>query len=281
MPTVAFQGVAGAFSHLACRDALPDHTPVPLPTFEAVFEAARAGHVDLAMLPVENSQAGRVADIHRLLPHGGLTIVGEHFERVHHQLLVVPGASPAGIQRVRSHPQALAQCRGYLARNGYTAEVAADTAGAAEEVAEVGDPTVAAIASALAGETYGLEVLDANIEDDHENTTRFLIMAVEAPPWPVDTPDLVTTCLFRVRNIPAALYKALGGFATNGVNLYKLESYQLPGFQWAQFVIDFAGHPDSVPCDHALQELAFFSDHLDILGTYPAHDVRLRALAEG
>lgn len=273
---VAFQGARGAYSHLACRAACPDHTVLPCPSFDAAFDAVEGRQAEIAVLPVENSHAGRVTDIHRLLPQRDLFIVAEHFQPVHHQLLALPGTSLDQVREARSHPQALAQCRDYLAARNIRAIAATDTAGAAEEVAALGDPRVAAIASTLAGEIYGLQVLEADIEDDPDNTTRFLVMA----PTPNDpgtrAGPLITTCLFRVRNIPAALYKALGGFATNGVNLHKLESYQLPGFRWAQFAIDFEGHTDVPAVARALEELSFFSHELHILGTYPAHPARYR-----
>lgn len=274
--TVAFQGSLGAYSHLACTAAVPSLEATPCPTFEAVFDAVERGAADLAMLPVENSQAGRVADIHRLLPQRDLFIVGEHHQPVHHALLGLPGSDPRALRAVRSHPQALAQCRRYLERRGYDPVAARDTAGAAKEVAAGSDPSVGAIASVLAGETYGLEVLDERIEDALGNTTRFLIMARHPRDPGPDAGSLVTSCLFRVRNLPAALYKALGGFATNGVNLLKLESYQLGGtFEWTQFAIDLEGHPLHPPVAHALEELQFFSTDVRIQGTYAASPYRV------
>ncbi|MCB9680166.1 MAG: prephenate dehydratase [Alphaproteobacteria bacterium] len=273
---VAFQGELGAYSHLACRAACPDHAVMPCPSFDAVFDAVEGGQAELGMLPVENSQAGRVADIHRLLPQRSLHIIGEHYQPVHHQLLGVPGATRAQVREARSHPQALAQCRTYLHRHAIKPVASRDTSGAALDVAALGDPGVAALASTLAGELAGLTVLDADIEDAADNTTRFLVMAESARDPGATAGPLVTSCLFRVRNIPAALYKALGGFATNGVNLHKLESYQLGGFRWAQFAIDFEGHPAVPAVARAMEELRFFSHELRVLGTYPAHPYRFR-----
>jgi prephenate dehydratase len=229
------------------------------------------------MIPIENSVAGRVADIHHLMPDSGLYIIGEHFERVRHQLLAVPGASLATIRTVRSHVHALSQCRKLIRALGLTPVVAADTAGAAAEIAAHSDPSVAAIASELAGRVYGLATLKENIEDADHNTTRFLIMSRDALRPPRGTPT-VTTFLFRVRNVPAALYKAMGGFATNGVNMTKLESYMVGGaFSATQFYADVEAHPDDRPLSLALEELAFFSREVKILGVYPAHPARLAA----
>jgi prephenate dehydratase len=233
------------------------------------------------MLPIENSVAGRVADIHHLLPQSGLHIIGEHFERVNHHLLALPGATLDGVRSVRSHVHALSQCRKLIRELGLKAVVAADTAGAAAEVAERGDPTVAAIASELAGRIYGLASLRENIEDEEHNTTRFLVMAREPQSVPHDGNLVVTSFVFNVRNVPAALYKALGGFATNGINMTKLESYMVGGrFTATQFYADVEGHPDSRALGLALDELRFFSREVKILGTYPGHDFRRAALAE-
>ena len=271
---VAFQGARGAFSHLACRAARPDHEVLPCKSFDAAFDAVEAGEAELAMLPVENSQAGRVRDIHRLLPERQLHIVGEHFQPVHHQLLGPPGAVLIDVREVQSHPQALAQCRLYLQAQKLQPVAVQDTAWAAYRVAEQGDPSIAAVASTLAAEMYGLDVLAADIEDAHDNTTRFLIMSRTPAAFDEADPELITSCVFQVGNIPAALYKALGGFATNGINLLKLESYQLARFQWARFAIDFQGHPNSPAVRRALDELSYFTDDLRILGTYPADDFR-------
>jgi prephenate dehydratase len=280
---IAFQGVPGAYSDLACRAAWPGWTTVPSPTFEAAIAAVRDGRADMAMLPCENSLAGRVPDIHRLLPESGLSVVGEHFERVEHCLLAPRGASLASLKRAHSHPVALGQVRGALAKWNLTAMVQADTAGSAELVAQRGGVEDAAIASSLAAEIYGLEILATNIEDASHNTTRFYVCAREkSPPWVtspgVDDPLAVTTFVFRVRNVAAALYKALGGFATNGVNMTKLESYMLGGaFTATQFLCDVDGHPDQPGLRHAFEELQFFSREARILGVYRAHPYRSQA----
>jgi prephenate dehydratase len=268
---IAFQGQLGAYSHLACRNARPDYEPMPCTGFEDAFAAVADGTAQLAMIPIDNSVAGRVADIHQLMPHSGLHIVGEHFQPVHHHLLALPGATLAGLRQVHSHIHALPQCRTFLREHGLQPVVAADTAGAARDVAALGDPTVGAIASSLAGEIYGLQSLAANIEDAAHNTTRFVILAKEPTVPPPHQGPVVTTFVFRVRSVPAALYKALGGFATNGVNLTKLESYMLQGrFEATQFYVDVEGHPEERPLRLALEELQFFSRDLHILGVYPA-----------
>lgn len=283
---IAFQGVPGAYSDLACRAAWPGWTTVPSPTFEAAIAAVREGRADMAMLPCENSLAGRVPDIHRLLPESGLSVVGEHFERVEHCLLAPKGATLETIRRAHSHPVALGQVRGALAKWKLAAVVEADTAGAAELIAQKGGVEDAAIASSLAAEIYGLEILARNIEDATHNTTRFYVCAREqSPPWSpmptVDAPDSVTTFVFRVRNVAAALFKALGGFATNGVNMTKLESYMLGGaFTATQFLCDVDGHPDQLGLRHAFEELQFFSREARILGVYRAHPYRKQAPAE-
>ncbi len=276
-PIVAFQGTLGAWSHLSCRAFVPNHTVLPCRSFDAAFDAVEQGRADLALLPVENSRAGRVTDFHRLLPQRPLHLVGEHYQPVAHQLMGLPGATLEGIRRVRSHPQALEQCRNTLERLGIEAVADHDTAGAAAEVAEAGDASVGALASPLAAEIYGLQILLPDAQDDDDNTTRFLALAREPLHVLPNHGPLVTSCLFRVRNLPAALYKGLGGFATNGVNLLKLESWQMPGFQWTQFAIDFEGHTTKPSVAHALEELAFFSDELRVLGSYPAHPYRWRA----
>lgn len=276
MSGVAFQGEMGANSHIAIHEVYPDATPLPCATFEDVFAAVADGSAPLAMIPIENSLAGRVSDIYHLLPRAGLAIIGEHFLPIRHQLLGVPGARVEDLRTVESHVMALGQCRNAIRRLGLTPIVAADTAGSAREVAEVADVSRAAIASGLAAETYGLEVLAQNIEDADHNTTRFLVLARESEPvLPADRP-LITTLVFRVRNVPAALFKALGGFATNGVNMTKLESYMLDGhFSATQFYADVDGHPADRGLAFALEELDFFSHEVTILGTYPAHPFRL------
>ena len=277
---IVFQGEPGANSHLAIREAYPDHTAVPCATFEDAFAALTSGEADLGMIPVENSVAGRVADIHHLMPDSGLFIIGEHFERVRHHLLALPGATLDSIRTVRSHVHALSQCRNFIREHRLQPVVRADTAGSAAEVKELGDPTVAAIASELAGEIYGLISLKQNIEDAEHNTTRFLVMAREARWAPRGTPA-VTTFVFNVRNVPAALYKALGGFATNGVNMTKLESYMVGGrFAATQFYADVEAHPEDRPLELALEELAFFSHEVKILGVYPAHLLRIAVREE-
>lgn len=272
---VVFQGEPGANSHLAALEVFPDCEPVPCATFEDCFAALAAGGGDLGMIPIENSTAGRVADIHHILPQADVHIIGEHFLPVHHQLVGVRGARLADIREVHSHVQALGQCRKTLHALGIRPVVSADTAGAARQVAERGDPSRGALASSLAAEIYGLDVLKADCEDTVHNTTRFIILSpTPAPPPPLGTPT-VTTFIFRVRNIPSALYKALGGFATNGINMTKLESYQLEGqFFATQFYADVEGHPDDQPLKFALEELAYFSREVRILGAYPASPFR-------
>jgi prephenate dehydratase len=276
--TIAFQGLPGAYSQLACRAVFPDFETLPCAAFEDTFAAVREGRARYAMIPIDNSLAGRVADIHHLLPASGLHILGEHFQPVNHHLLALPGVTLDDITEVRSHVHALGQCRKLIAELGVTARVVADTAGAARDVAQTGDRHVAAIASDLAAEIYGLRSLRANVEDAEHNTTRFVIMAREAVHPPAGTPDVVTSFVFKVRNVPAALYKALGGFATNGVNMTKLESYLVGGhFVAAQFYADVEGHPEDQNLRLALEELAFFSREVVILGVYPAHPYRFEA----
>jgi len=275
--TIAFQGAPGAYSDLACRRVFPDMTTLPCAAFEDAFAAVRERRAELAMIPIENSVAGRVADIHHLMPDSGLYIIGEHFERVEHHLLAIPGTSLDTVGVVRSHVHALGQCRNFIRERGLTPVVAADTAGSAAEVAERRDRTIAAIASELAGQIYGLVSLAQNIEDAEHNTTRFMIMSRE-PKRARRGGLTVTTFVFNVRNVPAALYKALGGFATNGVNMTKLESYMVGGqFTATQFYADVEGHPEDRPLKLALEELEFFSTEVNILGVYPAHPVRIAA----
>lgn len=273
---IAFQGSKGAYSDLACRTVYPFLETVPCRTFEDTFAAVRAGEARYAMIPIENSIAGRVADIHHLLPDAGLHIIGEHFQSIRHSLLAIPGTRLEDLKVVRSHVHALSQCREAIRELGLTAIVHADTAGSAAELAEKQDPTEAAIASTLAAETYGLEVLKEDLQDHEHNTTRFLIMAREARfPRPGET-KTVTTFVFRVRSVPASLYKALGGFATNGVNLTKLESYMVGGrFHATQFYCDAEGHPEDQSMRYAFEELDFFAREVSILGVYPAHLFRL------
>ncbi|CAK0759470.1 prephenate dehydratase [Azospirillaceae bacterium] len=272
---IAFQGQPGAYSDLACRHVFPGHQTLPCASFEDAFAAVHESQAALAMLPIENSVAGRVADIHHLMPNGGLHIVGEHYLRVNHHLLALPGVGLEELRTVRSHIQALSQCRENLRRLGIKPVTHADTAGAAAEIARLGDRSVAAIASSLAGEIYGLDSLFAGIEDHAHNTTRFLIMAREPRIPPRGSGTVITSFVFRVRSVPAALYKALGGFATNSVNLTKLESYMLGGrFTAVQFYADAEGHPEDRSLRLALEELDFFAQEVRILGVYPAHPFR-------
>ena len=248
--------------------------PVPYPSFEDTFAAAASGEVELAMIPLENSLGGRVADIHHLLPESNLHIVAEHFQSVQHHLLAVPGATIEGIEIVETHVQAHAQCRRFVRNLGAQPVVTADTAGAARHVADRGDPGIAAIASSLAGEIYGLDTLHTRIANHHENTTRFIVMSHEPDHSDPDRPCM-TSIVFQVRSVPAALYKALGGFATNGVNITKLESYIMDSsFNVAQFYAEFEGHTEDRLVKFALEELEFFTDRLLILGVYPAHEFR-------
>jgi len=278
---IVFQGEPGANSDLACREAYSGYKPVPCPTFEDAFAAVRAGKADLAMIPVENSVAGRVADIHHLMPESGLHIVAEWFLPVRHQLMALPGATLKTIHSVESHVMALGQCRKVIRALKLKSVVAADTAGSARIVSESGDTSRSAIASELAAKIYGLKIVKRNVEDEAHNTTRFIVLARQ-PKWPKPTikrgkDRVVTTFVFQVRNIPAALYKALGGFATNGVNMTKLESYMIEGsFSATQFYADVEGHPKDRALELALEELEFVSQPgtLKILGVYPGHKYR-------
>jgi prephenate dehydratase len=279
---VAYQGEPGANSHLACREVFPELEAAACATFEDALAAVKSGEARYAMIPIENSVAGRVADIHHLLPGAGLYIVGEHFLRVRHQLLGAPGASLDSVQKALSHTQALGQCRNALRRLGLQPVPEADTAGSARIVAEAKDPSLAAIASSLAAEIYGLKILKHDIEDEQHNTTRFLVLAREKGDARAGDGLIVTTFIFRVRNVPAALYKALGGFATNSVNMTKLESYQLDGrFVATMFYADVEGHPDDPPVARALEELSFFSTEVHILGVYKASRYRVQANRSG
>ena len=278
---IAYQGEPGANSHIACRDAYPGCEPMPCASFEDALAAISDGTADLGMIPIENSLAGRVADIHQFLPTAGLHIIGEYFLPIRFQLMAPRGATLTGLQHVHSHVHALGQCRrimrpGELTPQGLTPHVAGDTAGAAREVAEWADPTRAALAPALAAQIYGLDILAENVEDAAHNTTRFVVLSRTPAPVAAGTGPVVTSFVFRVRNVPAALYKALGGFATNGVNMTKLESYMLDGrFTATQFLADVDGHPDDRGLQLALEELRFFSHEVTILGTYPAHPFRV------
>ena len=268
---VAFQGEPGANSHLAIREVYPKAEALPCATFEDAFTAIASGEADLGMIPIENSVAGRVADIHHLMPDSGLHIVAEHFMPVRHQLLAVKDATIKDIKTVESHVHALGQCRKVIRQLGIKPVVAADTAGSAREISEAGDKTRAAIATRLAAEIYKLSILAEDIEDESHNTTRFIVLAREAKWAKNDAGPTITTFLFRVRNVPAALYKTLGGFATNSVNMTKLESYMLDGsFTATQFYADIEGHPDDRSVQLAFEELQFFTDHFHVLGVYPA-----------
>ncbi len=284
MPTpanrIAFQGFPGAYSNLACRGAFPRMTPLPCASFEDAFAAARYGQARLAMIPIDNSIAGRVADIHHILPGSGLHIIGEHFQRVEHCLLGVEGATLDTIEEVHSHVHALGQCRKAIKKLGLKAIVHADTAGAARDIAAWNDRGKAAISSSLAAEIYGLKILKRNIEDFAHNTTRFIVMSRKPRrPKPGNGP-CITSFVFQVRSVPAALYKALGGFATNKVNITKLESYILDGsFTVAQFYADVDGHIDEQPMRFAFEELKFFSSEVTVLGVYPAHPFRAKGRA--
>lgn len=272
---IVFQGEIGAYSHLACLKFYPDLTPLPCASFAEAFKAVQSGQAKLAMIPVENTVAGRVSDIYHLLPEGGLHIIGENYLPIHHQLLAVKGAKLTDIKTARSHPMALGQVRKRLSRMGIKPIVDTDTAGAAKAVSELGNKSVAAIASTVAGETYGLNVLAADIEDAAHNTTRFLTLSETPLDIAAGGVPVVTSFVFKVRSVPSALYKALGGFATNGVNMTKLESYMVGGsFSAAQFYADVEGHPDDDAMKHALEELSFFTENVTILGTYPADDLR-------
>jgi prephenate dehydratase len=272
---IVFQGEPGANSHIACREAYPAHEPLPCPTFEDALAAVTSGEAELGMIPIENSIAGRVADIHHLMPTARLYIVAEWFLPIRNQLMAPRGASLKGLKTVESHIMALGQCRRILRKLGVKTIVAADTAGSAREVAERGDKTRGAIASRLAAEIYGLQILAEDVEDESHSTTRFIVLSPKAERAPANDGPVITTFVFQVRNIPAALYKALGGFATNRVNMTKLESYMIEGnFFATQFYADVDGHPDHDNVKLAFEELRFFSKELTILGVYPAHPFR-------
>jgi prephenate dehydratase len=271
---IAFQGEPGAYANLAAREAVPHAEAIPKPTFEDAIEAVRAGETDLVIIPVENSLIGRIADIHHLLPDSGLHIVAEHFLPIRHQLLGLKDASLDDIKSVYSQAPALAQCRTLLREKKLVVHNWYDTAGSAKHVAELGDKSAAAIASSLAAEFYGLKILKADVEDEHHNATRFLVMSRQDERAP-NSGKVVTTFVFQVKNIPAALYKALGAFATNGVNMTKLESYQLGGsFNATQFYADIQGHPESPNVAAALKELEFQTARMSVMGVYPAHPYR-------
>lgn len=270
-PRIVYQGEPGANSHIVCAEQYPDHEPVPCASFEEAFAAVESGDADLAMIPIDNSLAGRVADIHHFLPNTSLHIIGEHFLRIRFHLLAVPGATEEGLRTVHSHVHALGQCRNVIRELGLTPVIAGDTAGAAREIAEAADPTMGALAPPLAADIYGLDVLRTDVEDEDHNTTRFVVLSRDFVRAPQGNGPVVTTFIFNVRNLPAALYKALGGFATNGVNMTKLESYMVGGhFTATQFLAEVDGHPDDPGLARALEELDFFTTDVKIMGVYPA-----------
>jgi len=272
---ISFQGEPGANSHIAARESYPTLEPMPCPSFEDAFAAVSEGQARYAMIPVENSVAGRVADVHTLIPESGLYIIAERFVPIKHQLLGLKSATLEALTHVRSHPQALGQCRKALRAMGVAAVKTADTAGAAREIAELGDPTIGALASSLAADIFGLKVLKADIADAPHNTTRFLVFSRDEQNAAPESGPCMTSFVFRVRNVPAALYKAMGGMATNGVNMTKLESYIEGGaFSAAMFFAEIEGHPSETKVRLALEELAFFSTSLKILGVYPADPFR-------
>jgi prephenate dehydratase len=272
---IAFQGAKGAYSDLACRTVFPDLETVPCHTFEEAFMAVIENRTDLAMIPVDNTLAGRVADVHHLMPGGNLYVIAEHFQSIKHQLVGIKGSKKSDLKHVHSHVHAIPQCRKLIKRLGLTPHIHADTAGAAADIANRNDPAHGAIASSLAAEIYNLEILEADVQDADHNTTRFLILSPE-PEIPELTleADVLTSLIFEVRNIPAALYKALGGFATNGLSLAKLESYVDAQFQAAQFYCEVEGHCDSEAFKLALEELGFYAKNVKFLGAYPAHPFR-------
>ncbi|MCA0423952.1 MAG: prephenate dehydratase [Proteobacteria bacterium] len=273
--TIAFQGELGANSHIIANEAFPDHEVLPCPTFEDALAAVKSGQANLGMIPIENSIAGRVADVHHLLPRSGLHIIGEHFLPIRFQLMAPRGATLDGIKDVFSHVHALGQCRKIIRKLGAKAHVAGDTAGAAREVAGWGDKSRAALAPRLAASIYDLDILAEDVEDEQNNTTRFVVLSKSQVVPPADEGPVLTSFVFRVRNLPAALYKAMGGFATNGINMTKLESYMVGGaFTATEFYADVEGHPEETPLKNALEELKFFSKEIKILGVYPASPFR-------
>ena len=275
MKKIAFQGELGAYSHLACIEAAPDHNPVACRTFESAMEQVNASECHLAMIPIENSVAGRVADIHYLLGGYDLKIYSEHFQEINHQLMVKPGASLDTIKNVRSHSMAIGQCHAAIKKYNLDVIIMADTAGSAKFISEQGTMEDSAIASTLAADTYGLDIVDTNIQDMKNNTTRFLIMSKELQQQRNENLSYLTSCIFEVKSVPSALYKALGGFATNGVNLTKLESFIVDGdFNKAQFYIDLDVHAEDQSVKGALEELSFYTEKLKVLGVYPKHSYR-------
>ncbi len=274
---IAYQGEPGSNSHLVCTEHYPEHEAIACPSFEDVFATVEGREAELAMIPIDNSLAGRVADIHHLLPRTRLHIIAEHFMRIRFALMGIEGASLDEVTTVRSHVHALGQCRKAIQELGLHRIISGDTAGAAREVAELGDRTQAALAPPLAAETYGLQILREDVQDEDHNTTRFVVLSRSLVEAPQGDGPVVTSFIFNVRNLPAALYKALGGFATNGVNMTKLESYMVGGeFAATQFLAEVDGHPDDIGVKRALDELRYFTDNVNILGVYPADPFRFR-----
>jgi len=271
----SFQGINGAYSELAGRNIFPEADSLACATFEEMFQTVREGKANVAIVPIENSQAGRVADTQRLIPDSELKIVREYFLEIKHNLLVVPGTKMSDIKRIYSHEQGIAQCRNKIIELNKEMIIVADTAGAAKKIAELNSKEEAAIASKLASRIYKLEILESNFQDVSTNVTRFLVMASKLNPLDPNDDNLITTLVFTVRSIPASLYKCLGGFASNGVNITKLESYVHPqGFDVAQFYIDFEGHPEQTSVKLALEEMKFFCKHMNILGVYKKSEFR-------
>lgn len=272
---ISFQGAHGAYSDLACREMFPNLETVPCHTFEDAFTAVQTGVTDLAMIPIDNTLAGRVADVHHLMPKSGLSIVGEHFLKIEHALLGIKGARIEDLKHVHSHIHALPQCKKIIKELGLIPHVHADTAGAAQEISTRMDKAHGAIASTLAAQIYNLEILRPNVQDADHNTTRFVVLSPQAYVPPLEKDKVfITSFIFSVRNIPAALYKAMGGFATNGINMGKLESYVNPQFQVAQFYVEVMGHPDETSLKLAMEELQFYAKDVSVLGTYEAHPRR-------
>lgn len=278
---IAYQGMPGANSHIACAEVYPDLEPFPCESFEEAFDAVRQGQAELAMIPVDNTVAGRVADVHHLMPHCGLHIIGEHFLRINFHLMALPGTKFDEVQTVHSHIHALGQTRTFQKKHNLKSRVAADTAGAAQDIAKLGDKRHAAIAPHMAAAIYGLDILVSDIEDAEHNTTRFIILAREPHPIGPSNEAIITSFLFEVRNVPAALYKAMGGFATNGINMLKLESYIDPSFAQARFYADVLGHPAERSLELALEELNFFAAEVEMLGVYPMSPLRSRIARNG
>jgi len=271
---ISFQGAPGAYSDAACRAVFPGIETVPCASFDEAFAALAEGSTDLAMIPVDNTIAGRVADVHRLMPKHEIFIIGEHFEPIHHHLLAPKGAKLADLKYVHSHVHALPQCSKLIKRLKLQSLVHADTAGAARDIAAKNDKEHAAIASKLSAEIYGLDIMESNIEDEDHNTTRFLVLSREQKIPPLNNENILTSLLFEVRNIPAALYKTIGGFATNGFSMTKLESYVDAKFQAARFYCEVEGHPENKLFKLALDEMRFYAKDVKFLGAYPAHSFR-------